>query len=212
VLTDLAVCEAAAGRPDGAHLYLEQALALGDFPDGDARERVLTALAAVARDQHRLAEARSLGEEALGLIRRRGDPTATAQALHDLAMIALADGFLEDADMWLNEALALARQRGLDALMSAASRGLADVARLRGDHLAALRLAEQAASFSADPLDREASAMTLAAVADGSLQRGRHAVAVAGYEAAIGIYTSLGNEMAAAVCERALEASRRAAG
>jgi tetratricopeptide (TPR) repeat protein len=209
VLSDLAVAEAAAGRPEGAHMYLEQALSLGDFPDSDARERVLAALAAVARDERRLEDARRLGEEVLELVRQRGDPTATAHALHDLAMIALASGRLEDADMRLTESLALARQRRLDAVLSAASRGLAEVSRLRGDHLASLRLAEQAASYAVDPLDREASAMTLAGVADAALAHGQPAIAAAGYEAAIGIYQSVGQEGAAAVCQRALEAARR---
>ncbi len=210
VLTDLAVSEAAAGRTDGAKLYLEQALSLGDFPDSDSRERVLAALAGVARDRSDLGEARRLGEEALELIRKRGDPTATAHALHDLAMIALASDALDDADMWLNESLALARQRRLDAVTSAASRGLADVARLRADDLGALRLAEQAAGFAVDPADREASAMTLAAIADGALQRGRLAIASAAYEAAIAAYRSVGNEAAAIVSEKAAEAVRRA--
>jgi tetratricopeptide (TPR) repeat protein len=210
VLTDLAVAEAAAGRDDGAQLYLEQALGLGDFPDGDARERVLAALAGLARDRDDLGEARRLGEEALELIRRRGDPTATAHALHDLAMIALVGGWIEDADTWLNESLALARQRRLDPVMSAASRGLADVARLRGDDLAALRLAEQAAGFSVDPTDLEASAMTLAAIADSALERGKLPLAGAGYEAAIAAYRAAGDDQAAVVCERALDATRRA--
>jgi len=211
VLTDLAVTEAAAGRADGAQLYLDQALSLGDFPDADSRERVLAALAGLARDQHQLGDARRLGEQALELIRKRGDPTATAHALHDLAIIALADGALDDADMWLNEALALARQRRLDSVLSAASRGLADVARLRGDDLGALRLAEQAAGFAVDPADGRASAVTLAAVADAAMERERLPVAVSAYEAAVAAYRSVGDDQAADVTERALEAARRAA-
>jgi len=210
VLTDLAVAEAAGGRTDGALLYLEQALGFGDFPDADSRERVFAALAGDARDRGDLEEARRLGEETLELVRTRGDQTAVAQALCDLGVIALEGGWIDDAQSWFDEALPIARERRIDGLVSAVSRGLADVARAHGDELSALRLAEQAHTASDDPLDRLAAAVTMAAAADSAMRNHEPSIAATGYATAAAAYRDLGREDAAVVCEKALRGAQRA--
>ena len=207
-LADLAILEAIAGRTMVAERYLEQAFSLGDFQNADSRERVLLALAGLARDRKDLDEARRLGEQALDLVRRRGEVAALAFTLHDLAVIALEGGWIDDAERWWSQALHVARKRRLDPVITATLRGLADVSRLRGNDVAALRWSEEAASSAMNLEEQEACARTLAAVGEAAAERRHHDIGVAAYEGAIALYRSAGRERDASVYETALAALR----
>jgi len=211
ILADLAILEAVAGRNAEAERYIERAFQLGDFQNAESRERILLALAGLARDRRDLVEARRLGEQALDVIAQRGDTTAASFALHDLAVIALEAGAIADAERWWRQCLDLARDRRLDPVITAALRGLADTSRLRGDDVAALRMAEEAVARAMNDIDRLTCAGTLIAVGDAAVELRHFDIAAAAYEDVTQLYRSLDREHDATTFENAAAAARAAA-
>ena len=211
VLLDAADLALNAGQAADAQLYLEQVVALGGTVDVALRERALTALAGVARDQRDLGRAIKLGEDLIDQLKAEGDSTAVAEVLHDLGVTALAAARGDDAENKLIDSMIGARRHRLATLGASTSRALALVSSRRGNHLRALGYAEQAVVFATGDLEREACAITLAMVATEAERWMRYDIAGAAHQGAAGIYRELGRAEQAAAHDAAHRAAWEAA-
>ena len=132
------------GHVSEARQWLSRALAQTDGVSAEVRANALWWSARQAAAQDDLEAEIPLLEEALRLFRTLERPRETSFVLGELGWIALQHRESERAEQLCEEALAIARETGDAAAISAQLNYLADVYSARGDHLAALAAHEEA--------------------------------------------------------------------
>lgn len=125
------------------------------------------------------------------------EPLEALRAATREAAAAARHGAPEQAAAALDQAAELRDRAGNDTARGLYHLGAASVSQAAGDHLAALRHAEQAATLLPDGLDL---AEATAALATARLLLGDHAAAEAAFERAIQQYETLGQPLAAVGC------------
>jgi tetratricopeptide (TPR) repeat protein len=199
LLVDVAAEAFNSGDTAHAELCLEQALSLSGGADRQIRERTLAALSGLARLRGDLPAAARYGEELFESVRRAGDLTKAAEALHDLGRLAMLRDAIDEAASRLTESVVIARNLNLDQLAASGSRALAEVALRRGALLRALGYAEAAVILSKSQDDLEDCAATLLLVGVEAGRAGLEDVARPANEGAAEIYRLLGRDDLAAV-------------
>ena len=199
LLVDVAAEAFNSGDTAHAELCLEQALSLSGGADRQIRERTVAALSGLASLRGDLPAAARYGEELFESVRRAGDLTMAAEALHDLGRLAMLRDAIDEAASRLTESVVIARNLNLDQLAASGSRALAEVALRRGALLRALGYAEAAVILSKSQDDLEDCAATLLLVGVEAGRAGLEDVARPANEGAAEIYRLLGRDDLAAV-------------
>lgn len=184
-----------AGEPDSAERYLRRTLQWAERA-GQVRiaANAITTLATLHLDRGRLAEARSLYTDAIGLRRRVGDARGEATDRNNIGLVDQALGDFATARASFEESLRSSRRHGWGDASGLSLMNLGNLDVLAGNHSEAASRYESALVAYRRTGNRLDGAAVLHNYGLLELRRGRYFAAAARLREALEVYEAIGSE------------------
>jgi predicted ATPase/DNA-binding SARP family transcriptional activator len=174
--------------------WLEDALAMDDRSDLEARAKALRGAFALAHRQRDLASAAAHAQESLLLSRELKDGRGTARSLAYLGLVAAGEGDHERAEGLLEDAAALARAIGDRWTLALSVSNQGDLALNQGDYARASARCSESLELQRELGDKRGMAISLNNLAYAALYEGRYREALAPLQESLELAQELGDK------------------